>query len=304
MNKDGLLLLHKETGCTSHDVVQKARRSMKQKKIGHCGTLDPNATGLLVLTLGKATRLTRFLIGAPKVYDGTIQLGAATDTYDATGEVRSTGAHAELDRATVAAAMKTLEGTIEHVPPPYSAKKIQGKKLYEFARAGEEMPVAAKEVEVYEFVPLGEITDGRFAFRLSCASGTYARTLAHDLGQRLGCGAHLASLRRLSVGPFDLALALTLSELEARQAAETPELGAAWIDFDQIPLPFAAIVLDARDEQRLRNGQTVLVRELAVAEGDWLKITNRRGELVAVGSVTELIGERGVGIVQPKVVFQ
>lgn len=304
MMKDGLLLLHKETGLTSHDVVQRARRLMKQKKIGHCGTLDPNATGLLVLTLGKATRLTRFLIRAPKVYDGTIQLGTATDTYDSTGEVRGTGSIEGIDRPAVAAAMETFEGTIEHVPPPFSAKKVGGKKLYEFARAGEEMTVAAKEVEVYEFVPLTDPVDGTFRFRLGCASGTYARTLAHDLGRKLGCGAHLSSLRRLKVGPFELASAVTLGELETQMAEEAPDLGSAWIDFDLIPLPFPEVSLDAREEQRLVNGQTVLVRELAVTEGDWLRISNRRGELIAVGSVTELIGERGVGIVQPRVVFQ
>ncbi|MDX1997255.1 MAG: tRNA pseudouridine(55) synthase TruB [Thermoanaerobaculia bacterium] len=304
MMKDGLLLLAKETGYTSHDVVQKARRLMKQKKIGHCGTLDPNATGLLVLTLGKATRLTRFLIGAPKIYDGTIQLGAATNTYDAAGEITSTGDFTGIDRAAVAAAMSTFEGVIQHVPPAYSAKKVQGRKLYEFARAGEEVEIEAKEVEVYEFVPTSEVTVGVVSFRLGCASGTYARTLAHDVGQKLGCGAHLATLRRLRVGPFELSSALTLAELETRTAGEPPELGAAWIPFDEIPLPFPTLTLDARDEQRLKNGQTVLSRELQVAEGDWLKLANRRGEMIAVGSVTERIGERGVGIVQPRVVFQ
>src|SRR5689334_18904181 len=149
--KDGLLLVDKEGGFTSHDVVQKVRRILKQKKIGHCGTLDPDATGLLLLTLGTATRLTRFLIRAPKVYEGVMQLGSATDTYDASGQVVSQAPAddvAALTLEAVAEGMKRFEGTIEQKPPPYSAKKIQGVKYYELARKGEEVPDEAKEVTV------------------------------------------------------------------------------------------------------------------------------------------------------------
>jgi tRNA pseudouridine55 synthase len=308
--RDGLLLVDKEPGLTSHDVVQKVRRLLKQKKIGHCGTLDPDATGLLLLTLGSATRLTRFLIRAPKVYEGVVQLGSATDTYDASGQVMSQAppeAVAALTRDAVAEGMQRFEGTIEQKPPPYSAKKVQGVKYYELARKGEEVPDESKEVTVYEFSPIGELSDfgpeGRIRFRLGCSSGTYARGLAHDLGAALGVGGHLAELRRTKIGGFQVDEAATFRRLEEIvQSGEVP--GSTWIPFDQIPLPFGEVTADPQQESRISHGQTVLVRELAGEEGDWVKLVNRRREFIAVGTVVERIGSAGVGIVQPKVVFR
>ena len=304
--RDGLLLLDKEPGFTSHDAVQKVRRILKQKKIGHCGTLDPDATGLLLLTLGTATRLTRFLIRAPKVYEGVVRFGVSTDTYDASGKVVAEApaeAVAALTSEAVAAAMKGFEGEILQQPPPYSAKKVQGVKFYEMARRGEEVPTEPKEVTVYEFAPLGEIEDGRLRFRLACSSGTYARGLAHDLGAALGVGAHLAELRRTRIGNFQVDDALPLPRLEERVQAGEPA-GPAWVSFDQIPLPFGEVTADPQQEHRISHGQTVLVRELAGEEGDWVKLVNRRREFIAVGTVVERIGTAGVGIVQPRVVFR
>jgi tRNA pseudouridine55 synthase len=303
--RDGLLLVDKEPGLTSHDVVQRVRRLLKQKKIGHCGTLDPDATGLLLLTLGSATRLTRFLIRAPKVYEGVVQLGSATDTYDASGQVTSQAspeAVAALTLEAVAEAMKRFEGVIEQKPPPYSAKKIQGVKYYELARKGEEVPDESKEVTVYELSPLGELENGRIRFRLACSSGTYARGLAHDLGAALGVGGHLAELRRTRIGGFQVEEAATFRGLE--ELAESGEPAGTWIPFDQIPLPFGEVTADPQQENRISHGQTVLVRELAGEEGDWVKLVNRRREFIAVGTVVERIGNAGVGIVQPKVVFR
>jgi tRNA pseudouridine55 synthase len=308
--RDGLLLVDKEPGLTSHDVVQKVRRLLKQKKIGHCGTLDPDATGLLLLTLGSATRLTRFLIRAPKVYEGVIQLGSATDTYDASGQVVSQAppeAVAALTPEAVAEGMKRFEGIIEQKPPAYSAKKVQGVKYYELARKGEEVPDESKEITVYEFSPIGElgqgIGDGRIRFRLGCSSGTYARGLAHDLGAALGVGGHLAELRRTRIGGFQVQDAATFRGLEELAQSSEPA-GATWIPFDQIPLPFGEVMADPQQETRISHGQTVLVRELAGEEGDWVKLMNRRREFIAVGTVVERIGSAGVGIVQPKVVFR
>ena len=305
--RDGLLLVDKEPGLTSHDVVQKVRRLLKQKKIGHCGTLDPDATGLLLLTLGSATRLTRFLIRAPKVYEGVIQLGSSTDTYDASGQVVSQAppeAIAALTHEAVAGGMKRFEGTIEQNPPAYSAKKVQGVKYYELARKGEEVPDESKEITVYEFSPIGELgEDGRFRFRLACSSGTYARGLAHDLGAALGVGGHLAELRRTRIGGFQVEDAATFRGLEELVQSGEPA-GATWIPFDQIPLPFGEVMADPQQETRISHGQTVLVRELAGEEGDWVKLMNRRREFIAVGTVVERIGSAGVGIVQPKVVFR
>jgi tRNA pseudouridine55 synthase len=304
--KDGLLLVDKEPGYTSHDVVQKVRRILKQKKIGHCGTLDPDATGLLLLTLGTATRLTRFLIRAPKVYEGAIRFGIATDTYDSSGRVIAEApaeAVAGLSREAVAEAMRGFEGEILQQPPPYSAKKVQGVKFYELARRGEEVPTEPKEITVYEFAPLGEIEDGCLRFRLACTSGTYARGLAHDLGAALGVGAHLSELRRTRIGNFESGDAVPVGRLEAQTQAEEP-VGEAWIPFDQIPLPFGEVTADPQQESRIHHGQTVLVRELAGEEGDWVKLINRRREFIAVGTVVERIGTAGVGIVQPRVVFR
>jgi tRNA pseudouridine55 synthase len=302
-SRDGLLLVDKEAGCTSHDVVQRARRALRQKKIGHCGTLDPDATGLLLLTLGRATRLTRFLIRAPKVYEGTIRFGSSTDTYDASGKVTGEYPIAGLTLDAARRAMGELVGTYEQSPPPYSAKKVQGVRYYELARRGEEVPEASKEVTVYDFTPLGELADGALRFTLSCASGTYARTLAHETGRKVGCGAHLAALRRLKIGPFGVDDAVLPGDLEARFAAEQ-EPGTCWVPFDDIPLPFPQVTADAQQESRIANGQSVLVRESEAAEGDWIKLVNQRREFIAVGTVIERIGDRGVGVVQPKVVFK
>lgn len=304
--KDGLLLVEKDPGFTSHDVVQRVRRILKQKKIGHCGTLDPDATGLLLLTLGTGTRLTRFLIRAPKVYEGTMRFGVATDTYDASGKVLSEAppeAVAALTTEQVASAMKAFEGEIQQQPPPYSAKKVQGVKFYELARRGEEVPTEPKEVTVYELNPIGELEDGRLRFHLACSSGTYARGLAHDLGAALRLGGHLTDLRRTRIGTFRTEDAISVANLEAAVQADEP-VGPSWIPFDQIPLPFGEVTADPQQETRIHHGQTVLVRELAGEEGDWVKLINRRRELIAVGTVVERIGSAGVGIVQPKVVFR
>jgi tRNA pseudouridine55 synthase len=300
--QNGLLLVDKEPGMTSHDAVQKVRRVVRQKKVGHTGTLDPDATGLLVLTLGKATRLTRFFIQAPKVYEGTVRFGTSTDTYDAAGDVTAERPIDGLTEEAVRAAMAALEGTYEQVPPPYCAKKINGVKYYELARRGEEVPLEPKEVTIYGFELVGGLTDGEITFRLSCTSGTYARSLAHELGEGLGTGAHLSSLRRLQVGGFEVGSAVTVQELARRLEAGEP-VEPAWIPFDGVPLPFAEVVADAQQERRLLHGQSVLLRDLDGDEGDWVKLLNRRNEFIAVGTVVERIGGGGVGLVQPRIVF-
>jgi tRNA pseudouridine55 synthase len=297
---DGLLLVDKTAGGTSHDAVQAARRLFRQKRIGHCGTLDPDATGLLLLTLGQATRLTRFLIHAPKVYEGTIRFGIATDTYDASGRVVAETPVDALGPGAIDAAMPRFVGTFEQVLPAYSARKVGGVKLYELARRGEEVPESSKEVTVYEFARTGALEDGRIPFRLSCSSGTYARALAHDLGAALGCGAHLAQLRRTAIGPFRVGDALALDEIARRREAGEA-LDAAWYDLARIPLPFPDATADAAQERRVRNGQTALVHGLAAAEGEWVRLLDRRGGAIAVGSVTERIG--ALCVVQPRVVF-
>ncbi len=299
---DGLFLIDKAPDCTSHDVVQQVRRITRQKKIGHCGTLDPGATGLLVATAGKATRLTRFLIRAPKVYSGIIQFGVTTDTYDRHGQIVAESSIEGLVAEDVLQAMQALVGTFPQKAPPYSAKKHKGVKYYELARRGEEVPTAAKEITVSEFLPESTIEDGTLAFRLSCSSGTYVRSLAHDLGQELGCGAHLAELRRLQVGPFSVESTISLADLRTTfERQEEPAQG--WIPLDDIPLPFSQISTDSQQEQRITHGQSVLFRALEGEAGDWVKLVNRRGQIIAVGVVAERIGSGNVGVVQPRIVF-
>jgi tRNA pseudouridine55 synthase len=300
--KDGLLLIDKSAGCTSHDVVQVVRRAMRQKKVGHCGTLDPDATGLLLLTLGKGTRLTRFLIRAPKVYEGSIRFGQATDTYDASGEVVREASTEGLNTQCIAEAMSSFEGEIDQAPPPYCAKKVGGVKYYELARRGEEVPTQPKPVHIFAFEPIGELEDDVLSFRLSCASGTYARSLAHDLGERLGSAAHLAGLRRLQIGGFKVADAVAAEDLEA--AFPEGSDPAFWVPFDRIPLPFEEIHTDAQQERRITHGQTLLIRDPRIDEGDWVKVVNDREQFVAVGSVIESIGQDGMRVVQPKIVFK
>lgn len=303
MDADGLLLVDKEAGGTSHDVVQRARRIFKQKRIGHCGTLDPDATGLLLLTLGQATRLTRFLIHAPKIYEGEIRFGIATDTYDSSGKVTEQHPIDALTDTAIDEALPRFVGTFEQALPAFSAKKVQGVRFYEMARRGEEVPEVSKEVTVGELVRTGSLADGRVTFRLSCSSGTYARAIAHDLGKALGCGAHLAALRRTSIGPFRAEDSLRLDELDRRrQSAESP--GSAWRELGEIPLPFGSVAVDTQQEARLRSGQTILAQRLDAAVGDWVRLADRRGALVAIGTVAERVGNGAVSVVQPKIVFR
>ena len=288
--KDGLLLVDKEPGCTSHDVVQRARRILKQKKIGHCGTLDPEATGLLLLTLGLATRLTRFLIRAPKVYEGTIRFGIETDTYDAVGQVAAEApaeAVAALDLALVEPEMRRFEGTFAQQAPPFSAKKVGGVKLYELARRGEEVPQESKEVTVYEFAPRAPLpvdgaaagppalVDGRLPFRLACTSGTYARTLAHDLGRALAVGAHLCELRRTKIGPFEVHQAVTIAQLDA---AMFQRAGAAAGDAEGlIDYPRSIAGVDAVALVRQREDGSFKVSLRSRGEVDVEKVARRHG---------------------------
>ena len=309
--RHGLLLVDKRPGGTSHDVVRAARRALRERKIGHCGTLDPNATGLLLLTVGRGTRLTRFLIGAPKVYQGEIRFGVATDTYDAAGKATREGSTANLTHQQIVQAMSGFEGLQHQLPPPYSAKKIGGRKYYELARRGQEFERQGKDVEIFQFEatgPLGQPGPQRIPFRLSCSAGAYARSLAHDLGEQLGCGGHLAALRRLRIGSFEVDDALDSQRLEAVERGAEPlataDLGDAWVPFDDIPLPFPRIAMDAARERRIAHGQSVLAPGSDAEEGDWVQLVDYRGRFLAVGAIAEKIGDRGLAVVQPKIVFR
>lgn len=204
---EGVLLIDKPAGRTSHDVVDAVRRALGTRKVGHAGTLDPMATGLLVLGVGRATRLLRFLGALAKTYEGTMRLGTTTDTLDADGEVLAT-ADVEVGAPDVEAAMLALRGESLQTPPAFSAVKVGGRKLYEAARAGETLEAAPRPIRVDAFELVG--LDGPDArFRVVCSAGTYVRVLAADVGEALGCGAHLTRLRRTAIGPLRVGDATT-----------------------------------------------------------------------------------------------
>jgi tRNA pseudouridine55 synthase len=206
----GLLLVDKPAGMTSHDVVQHVRRIYGERSIGHLGTLDPFATGLLVLLLGRATRLATFIDAEPKVYQATIKFGEETDTDDATGTViRAASAPGE---AAIRSAVKSLTGTISQVPPAYSAKSVDGTRAYDAARRGEPLDLAAVNVTVHSW-KLGKLTGDTLTAVITCSSGTYIRALARDLGRLTSSAAHLAQLRRTRAGEFDVRDAATLESL-------------------------------------------------------------------------------------------
>jgi tRNA pseudouridine55 synthase len=215
---DGLLLVDKPAGWTSHDVVAKVRNHFRLRKVGHGGTLDPMATGLLVLLLGRGTKLSQFVMGSDKVYEGRLRLGVATDTEDCDGQVLEERDPSGVTREALEAAMKRREGDQMQTPPMVSAVKKDGVPLYRLARRGESVEREARLIHVYRFSLL-DFEPPRARFRLACTKGTYVRTLVADVGRELGCGAFLEELRRTSAGPLNLADALPLDALLALDRA-------------------------------------------------------------------------------------
>ncbi|MBI5688859.1 MAG: tRNA pseudouridine(55) synthase TruB [Verrucomicrobia bacterium] len=216
---EGILLVDKPSDHTSHDVVARLRGKLKMKRIGHAGTLDPMATGLLIILVGKATRVSQYLMSLDKEYEGTVELGKVTDTQDAEGEVMETRPVPPLTEAEIKTALAGFLGDQYQTPPMYSAVKIDGVPLYKSARKGEEVEREPRFIRVQSWELTGFALP-RFDFRLRCTKGTYVRTLAHDLGQRLGCGAHLAALRRTATDRFHVSQALTLDAINALSLAE------------------------------------------------------------------------------------
>jgi tRNA pseudouridine55 synthase len=215
---EGVLLLDKPSGMTSHDVVDRVRRVLRMKRIGHAGTLDPMATGLLIILVGKATKLSQFLMSLDKEYEGTITLGKTTNTHDAEGEMLTMCPVPDLTEQAVKAHMATFVGDQYQTPPMFSAKKMDGVPLYKLARKGQEVEREPRFVRISSFELM------RFALpdldiRLRCSKGTYVRTVAHDLGERIGCGAHLSALRRTASDRFSISQAIPLAEFETLDSA-------------------------------------------------------------------------------------
>lgn len=283
---DGLLLVDKPAGVSSHDVVSAARRALGEKRIGHAGTLDPFATGLLVLLVGRATRLLPHLPGEPKVYEATIRFGSETDTEDLHGAVVREAP--PPSRAALLAALPTLTGEFEQVPPAYSAKRVEGRRAYDLARAGEvvELKPVRIRVDRWEVLELDGDPVREARVRISCGGGTYVRSLARDLARVVGSAAHLTQLRRVRSGPFAVEDASTLEDLREGRVAVRPALAA---------LPGVPV-------QPLTDAELgAIVRGIDVAasvDGGWGALTNREsGALVA-------LAERRADRWQPRVVMR
>ena len=232
---EGVLLVDKPTDHTSHDVVARLRGKLKMKRIGHAGTLDPMATGVLVILVGKATRVSQYLMSLDKEYSGTVALGKVTTTQDAEGEMLETRPVPALGEDEVKAALKGFVGDQYQIPPMYSAIKIDGVPLYKKARDGEEVEREPRFIRVSSF-ELTRLALPEFDFLVRCSKGTYVRTLAHDLGQKLGCGGHLSRLRRTATGKFRIEQCLTLEQI---QALSLPEIEKVLIPVHQAVPPVA-----------------------------------------------------------------
>jgi tRNA pseudouridine55 synthase len=273
---DGLVVVDKPTGCTSHDVVARLRKIYGQRKVGHAGTLDPDATGVLLVGLGRATRLLRFLQVARKTYRGTVRFGVATATLDAAGEVLDR-APMSVTRDDVVAATKRFVGDIEQIPPMVSAVRVGGRRLHELARKGENVERAPRSVTVRRF-DIEDFEPGPYPLAtvlVECSSGTYVRTLAADLGAALGGCAHLESLRRLAIGSFTADEARTLEVIAADPAAAVLDPVVAMRDLERVDV-------DAERARAVAHGATFTAGALAETGPGPFAVTDPEGALLAV----------------------
>lgn len=299
---DGLLLLDKKSGITSHDAVEKFRRRSKIKKVGHTGTLDPLATGLLVLCVGKATRLQAYLMGMEKTYEGVIQFGWATDSYDAAGEPVGETNEVNVEHLDFTSLVAPFIGPLQQMPPQFSAKKVNGVRAYELARKGEVAALTPKSVTVYEF-EIVNVTGSTARFRIRSSAGTYVRSLAHDLGAAAGIPAHLKELRRTAIGNFRISDALPYDTLE--NAAVDELLSPPWFQsLSDVELPLPKLRIDWGQQGKLMRGQSIIMTpSVAVHVTDLLALGNPEDRLIAIGEVVNVLREGGPVEVRPKVVL-
>jgi tRNA pseudouridine55 synthase len=275
----GVLVMDKPAGLTSHDVVARARKILATRQIGHFGTLDPFATGILPLSVGKATRFAQFYLKSRKAYEGVIRFGFATDTYDSDGEVRGAIQAVQVSLEQLRELATTFVGLIEQTPPPFSAKKIKGVPAYKLARKHEDVALKPVQVEIKQFEILAADGD-QASFLARVASGTYMRSVAHDLGQQLGCGAHLQSLRRTLLGEFDLSRAHTLEELQA--ACRAGKIEEIFIHPRLLLPEFPCVTATEETAALIRNGRAVNLPELSQARQ--VKVFAGQRELIAIAT--------------------
>ena len=284
-NENGILLLDKAIGITSNSALQQIKRLYQAKKAGHTGSLDPLASGLLPLCLGEATKLSSFLLDSDKEYEGTCQFGTKTSTGDAEGEVISTRAVPKLTREVLEEQCAAFTGEIEQIPPMHSAIKKNGQPLYKLAHQGIEVEREARQVTIHELTIL-EVQETAFRFHLRCSKGTYVRTLVEDIGERLGCGAHLSSLRRTAVGPFRLEDAVTSEELAHIAEDEGMSgLDAVLIPMDQALEKWPAVRLTEDSAFYVQQGQPVQVPKAPTS--GWVRLFASNDRFLGVGQILD-----------------
>jgi tRNA pseudouridine55 synthase len=278
---NGILVVDKPEGLTSHDVVARVRRILKTKRVGHTGTLDPFATGVLVLLIGKATRLAQFLDKDAKEYIATVRLGFETKTGDKTGEpVANEEDVAGVSQTEIEVVLRSLLGQRNHTPPMYSAKKVGGTKLYELARQGKEVERQSSTINIYEIGLLeakGEPVH-EFVFRVCCSAGTYIRVLAEEIGRELGNRGHLIALRRTAAGKFDLRLSYELDQLK-----QMKEPMNALLPADMAVSHLTEYRLDPSRIEKTRNGLSTRVNGKEYKDGEFVRMTEIGGNVIAVG---------------------
>jgi tRNA pseudouridine55 synthase len=289
---NGVLIIDKPAGFTSHDVVNRVRRILGQRSVGHLGTLDPLATGVLPLVTGSLTRLAQFYTASEKTYEGTVRFGFATDTYDAEGEPTTAIQSISLEPESVRDMATHFRGVIEQMPPPFSAKKIQGVPAYKLARKKKEVVLQTVKVEIKEFEILNVEVD-RVAFRARVGSGTYMRSVAHEMGQQAGCGAHLESLRRTRVAEFNSEDAHTLDQLaDAVQQGSSEDL---FLHPRTLLPQLPSVTADEATVALIRSGRTANLLELSRARQ--VKVFEGQRKLVAIA--TRIAGT----LFHPSIVF-
>ena len=289
---NGVLIIDKPAGLTSHDVVHRVRRILRQPSVGHLGTLDPLATGVLPLVTGNLTRLAQFYGGAEKTYEGVIRFGFSTDTYDADGDAQGEIRKVNVSLEQAREVATRFKGLVDQIPPPFSAKKIKGVPAYKLARKHQEVALEPVQVEIKEFEILAAEGD-HVSFRARVTSGTYMRSIAHEMGQLMGCGAHLQSLRRTRLGEFDLSQAHTLEALDSACQAGTSE--AMFIHPRQLLPEFPCVSVNEDVAALICNGRAVNLPELSQARQ--VKVFVGQRELIAI--VTRIAGT----LFHPKIVL-
>jgi tRNA pseudouridine55 synthase len=278
---DGVIVVDKQEGWTSHDVVNKLRRMAQTRKVGHLGTLDPIATGVLPLVVGRATRLAQFYTRNDKVYDAIVRFGYSTDSYDRSGAPTSPEAQPEISREELEDLLPRFVGEIRQVPPPVSAKKVAGMRAYKLARKNVPMELEPVTVNVYS-MQLKEVSGSEARIVVHCSAGTYVRSLAHELGKLLGCGGHLRDLRRTASGDFGEEHAKTLEQLQALAAED--RLEEALIPAARLLPEFPSVYVDETATAQIRQGRNFPVSAFRVKQGSrYVKALTRQGDLVAIG---------------------